>query len=634
MEYGWLSDLPAFVQTEPKIIRQTLEDFLQDHNVSQIRAWDASIPIVQRESRYVLLEEERSQKFTIILEYELPRQGGRRPDVIVLENGVVAVIEFKGKENVNESDIDQVAAYARDLKNYHSECHDLSVVPILVLTRSKAERTEINGVTVIAPGSLGKELIKLCRKNVGSQIFPETWTRGEYAPLPSLIQAAYLLFNNLPLPRIKRADSAKIPDTVEKIIQIAHSASETKTRHLVLLTGVPGSGKTLVGMQIAHEPKLNDLRVETEGRRVGAPAVFLSGNGPLVEVLQDALKNTTFVQGMKKYIEYYAVTRPDAIPPEHVIIFDEAQRAWDEKFVNNKHKTLFASEPSVLLSIANRVPEWSVVLGLVGEGQEIYSGEEAGIAQWAEAVSKSSGSNWAVHCPAHLSEFFISKNIPCIVEPLLNLEVSLRSHLAENLHKWVEMVLSDPKKNLPEIQKLAKEIIQAGYPLYFTTDLEIAKTYTRKRYKNANDRFGMLASRYAKNLESIGIDNTLHFERAQKLQVSKWFNAPSDNPFSCCSLLRPATEFECQGLELDFSIVAWGDDFVFDGEEWHSTMNVRKKINDPHQIRKNAYRVLMTRGRDGVCVFIPIKNFKKMQPTLSILKDVGMNELIEKPESV
>jgi len=627
MEYGWLSDLPAFIQTEPRIIRQTLEDFLQDHNVSQIRAWDTSIPIVQHEGRYALSEDERSQKFTIILEYELPRQGGRRPDVIVLENGVVAVVEFKGKESASESDIDQVAAYARDLKNYHSECHDLAVVPILVLTRNKGERTEINGVTIIAPESLGKELVDLCRKNIGPQIIPEAWTRGEYAPLPSLIQAAYLLFHNLPLPRIRKADSAKIPETVEKIIQIAHFASETKTRHLVLLTGVPGSGKTLVGMQIAHEPKLNDLRVETQGRKVGAPAVFLSGNGPLVEVLQDALKNTTFVQGMKKYIEYYAVTRPAAIPLEHIIIFDEAQRAWDEKLVNAKHK-IHASEPSLLISIADRIPEWSMVLGLVGEGQEIYIGEEAGIAQWAEAVSNSGGSNWVVHCPAHLSGYFTSKNIQCTTEPLLNLSVSLRSHLAENLHKWVEMVLSDPKKNLPEIQRLAKEIIQAGYPLYITTDLEIAKTYARKRYPNADDRFGLLASRYAKNLASIGIDNTLHFERAKKLQVSRWFNAPSNDPLSCCSLSRPATEFECQGLELDFSIVAWGDDFVFEGEEWHSTMNVRNKVNDPHRIRKNAYRVLMTRGRDGLCVFVPVKHYEKLRSTSAILKNAGMNELI------
>lgn len=298
--------------------------------------------------------------------------------------------------------------------------------------------------------------------------------------------------------------------------------------------------------------------------------------------------------------------------------------------MSEKHNIL-ASEPSLLISIADRIPEWSVILGLVGEGQEIYSGEEAGIAQWAEAVSKTGGSNWTVHCPSHLSDFFTSKNISCMTEPLLNLSVSLRSHLAEDLHKWVDTLLSDPKNNLPELQELAKKIIQAGYPLYITTDIELAKTYARKRYINSDDRFGLLASRYAKNLDSIGIDNTLHFERAKKLQVSKWFNASSNDSLSCCSLSRPATEFECQGLELDFSIVTWGDDFAFDGEKWHSKMIVRKKMNDPHQIRKNAYRVLMTRGRDGLCIFVPTKDFKTMQPTFSILKDAGMNELIQNP---
>lgn len=631
MEYGWLSDLPSFVQAEPRIIRQTIEEFLQDHNISQIRAWDSSIPIVQREGQYMLSEEEQAKAFTVIFEYELPRQG-RRPDVIILENGIVAVIEFKGKVSAIESDIDQVAAYARDLKNYHSECHELKVIPILVLTRSNAERSEINGVTILSPRILGKELVELCRKKIGPQIYPDKWTKGEYAPLPSLIQAAYLLYHNLPLPQIRKAASAKIPETVELITQIAHTAAETKTRHLVLLTGVPGSGKTLVGLQIAHEPRLNDLRVERDGRKLGAPVVFLSGNGPLVDVLQDALHSSTFVQGMKKYVIYHAIKRPDTIPLEHIIIFDEAQRAWDEKLVEKKHK-IKASEPSLLISIAERIPDWCVVIGLVGEGQEIYSGEEAGLSQWAKAVNSGKQNNWVVHCPQHLLNVFESQNVKCRIEPLLNLTVSLRSHLAEDLHKWVEILLSEPTNKLPELVELSKKIIGAGYPLYITSDLEIAKRYVRLRYQNdKNEKFGLLASRYAKNLESIGIDNQLHFERTKNLRVNRWFNAPSTDPESCCALSRPATEFECQGLELDFSILVWGDDFIFDGKRWNFKMNTTNKINDPHQIRKNAYRVLMTRGRDGLCIFVPTKIFENMKPTYGILKNAGMNELIEAHE--
>jgi len=628
MEYGWLSDLPSFVQTEPRIIRQTLEDFLQDHNVSQIRAWDNSIPILQNEGRYMLSEEEQAKEFTVILEYELPRQG-RRPDVIVLENGSVAVVEFKGKESAVESDIDQVAAYARDLKYYHSECHELKVIPILVLTRSHAERSEINGVAILNPKTLGKELITLSRKKSGSQIYPDKWIKGEYAPLPSLIQAAYLLYHNLPLPQIRKAASAKIPETVDLILQTARTAAETKARHLVLLTGVPGSGKTLVGLQIAHEPKLNDLMVVKDGRKQGAPVVFLSGNGPLVEVLQDALHSTSFVQGMKKYVIYHAIKRPDIIPLEHIIIFDEAQRAWDEKLVEKKHK-IKSSEPSLLISIAGRIPEWCVVIGLVGEGQEIYTGEEAGLSQWAKAVTLDTENNWVVHCPQHLSNVFESQNLKCKIEPLLNLTVSLRSHLAEDLHKWVELLLSEPTSNLPELLELSKKIIEAGYPLYITSDLEIAKRYARLRYQNdKNGKYGLLASRYAKNLESIGIDNTLHFERSQNLKVNRWFNAPSNDPESCCALSRPATEFECQGLELDLPLLVWGDDYTFDGKKWNFKMNTSNKLKDPHQIRKNAYRVLMTRGRDGLCIFVPTKIFEEMKSTYSIFKSAGMNDLIE-----
>jgi DUF2075 family protein len=335
---------------------------------------------------------------------------------------------------------------------------------------------------------------------------------------------------------------------------------------------------------------------------------------------------------MKKYVIYHAIKRPDTIPLEHIIIFDEAQRAWDEKLVEKKHK-IRASEPSLLISIAERIPDWCIVIGLVGEGQEIYSGEEAGLSQWAKAINSDEQNNWVVHCPQHLLNVFESQNVKCRIEPLLNLTVSLRSHLAEDLHKWVEILLSEPTNNLPELVELSKEIIGAGYPLYITSDLEIAKRYVRLRYQNdKNEKFGLLASRYAKNLESIGIDNQLNFERNKNLRVNRWFNAPSTDPESCCALSRPATEFECQGLELDFSILVWGDDFIFDGKWWNFKMNTTNKINDPHQIRKNAYRVLMTRGRDGLCIFVPTKIFENMKPTYAILKNAGMNELIEAHE--
>ena len=627
MGYGWLSDFPTLEQTPPIIIRQSLEEFLKEHNISQIRAWDNSISIVQQQASWVLSKEDRAQHFAVVMEYELPREGGRRPDVLVLENSVVTVIEFKNKDSLFISDIDQVAAYARDLKHYHAQSHNLLVVPILVLTQSTIKRQKINGVTVLSPHQLGKELVALCRLNSGSQINAEEWVKGEYAPLPGLVQAARLLFHRQPLPRIRRSESAKIPETLGFISQIAHHASQTKTRHLVLLTGVPGAGKTLIGLQFVHTTALDDLRVDVPGRRVGAPAVFLSGNGPLVDVLQDALSSTAFVQGMKKFIEYYAFKQPDTIPLEHIFVFDEAQRAWDANIVEEKHRVR-ASEPELLISIAERIPEWCLVLGLVGEGQEIHRGEEAGIAQWAHAVKNATQDKLVVHCPDHLGKFFKDLNVQYEIEPLLNLTTSLRSHLAGDVHKWVEGLLNQPTMILPELRALAEKIINAGYQLYVTTDLNVAKNYVRERYLGAGDkRFGLLASRYANNLASLGIDNKYHFERATRLKVSCWFNADSRDPDSCCSLSRPATEFECQGLELDFPILIWGDDFIFDERRWCSKMSSRSKVTDPHKIRTNAYRVLMTRGRDGICVYLPIELSRNLRATASLLRSAGMKDL-------
>lgn len=287
-----------------------------------------------------------------------------------------------------------------------------------------------------------------------------------------------------------------------------------------------------------------------------------------------------------------------------------------------------ASEPELLISIAERIPVWCLVLGLAGEGQEIHRGEEAGITQWAHAVKNASQDKWIVHCPDHLGKFFKDLNVQYEIEPLLNLTISLRSHLAEDVHKWVEGLLNQPTMALPELRALAEKIINAGYQLYVTTDFDAAKNYARERYQGAVDkRFGLLASRYANNLASLGIDNKYHFERAKRLKVSSWFNANPEDSDSCCSLSRPATEFECQGLELDFPIFIWGDDFIFDGTNWCSKMSSRSKVTDPHRIRTNAYRVLMTRGRDGLCVYLPTELSGNLRATASLLRSAGMKDM-------
>jgi len=224
-------------------------------------------------------------------------------------------------------------------------------------------------------------------------------------------------------------------------MQLARAAAEERQRVLILLTGVPGAGKTLVGLQVAHCAGL-DEHVVQRGRKGGAPATFLSGNGPLVQVLQDALKSRTFVQDMHRYIRDYGLEKRHLAPPEHLIVFDEAQRAWDvakiEDFYAEKMRgrdvALDRSEPDMLVEIADRIPQWSVVLALVGSGQEIHTGEEAGIAQWAAAVRRSPRAvDWQVHGPPFLQSEFTGLSYRR--DERLNLDATLRSHAAADLHR-------------------------------------------------------------------------------------------------------------------------------------------------------------------------------------------------------
>jgi len=448
----------------------------------------------------------------------------------------------------------------------------------------------------------------------------ESWVHGEYAPLPGLVEAARLLFQRSPLPRIKRAASARIPEVVARVIEVGVAAQREGTRHLVFLTGVPGSGKTLVGLQVAHHGDLR-LLVPADERSKGAPTVFLSGNGPLVDVLQRALKGKEFVQSLKDYIYQYAV-RTDAPPPEHVIVFDEAQRAWDARQVTKKHlgKLPRASEPKLLLDIAERIPGWCLVVAVLGEGQEIHVGEEAGAALWRDAVANS-GTRWIVHGPARLSAAVGVIGPAYVNESLFDLTTSLRSHAAVELHSWVRLLLEG---RLDEAQ--AQRVHLPYYNLYATRDLELAKAYVRRRYEGHQERrYGLLASSCAENLEPFAL--RLREDR-NRGDYGRWFEGPPRGRGSCCGLVDAVSEFGCQGLELDYAITCWGNDLTWTGAEWRQVDGKRKRAAvDRDRLRLNAYRVLLTRGRDGTCVFVPPDPARLMDTTYEALVRAGATPL-------
>ena len=269
-------------------------------------------------------------------------------------------------------------------------------------------------------------------------------------------------------------ESVGLPETLSRIIEICYEAASTRSRRLVLLTGVPGAGKTLVGLQLAHDERLEVLRTPRPGKKNGgAPCCVPIWEWALVQVLQDALGSTVFVAGMKKFIDYYLFCRPDVVPPLHVAIFDEAQRAWDEQQMASKHEQSAMSEPLALLRIVERILDWCVVLALVGEGQEIHKGEEAGLSGWAEAAKELS-QQWVMHGPIHRKEHLSGCAVKLIPEPLLNLSSTLRSHVAGALHLWVGGLL-DQKLDPTALSQLAEELRVLGFPIYVVRDLELAR---------------------------------------------------------------------------------------------------------------------------------------------------------------
>jgi len=439
---------------------------------------------------------------------------------------------------------------------------------------------------VVATGTSGLAEYLLDAATEGS-IDLDTWLRAPYVPLPTLVEAARRIFAAEPLPHVKRALAAEIPETVDLIRTLIEQAREESLRILVFLTGVPGSGKTLVG-----------LRVVYEGSEDGTQATFLSGNGPLVQVLQDALRSSVFVRDLHRYIRSYGINERQ--PRERIIVFDEAQRAWDADYMQY-NRSIHRSEPEFLVGIGSRIEPWAAMVGLVGEGQEIYSGEEGGMAQWAGAVqTRPPEERWRVHCSPRVAPEFADVEI--ITSKRLDLTVSLRSRRAEFLHRWVQHVLEG---SLALAARLAMTIQNDAYPMYMTRDLDEARDYARTRYPGEREkRFGLVASSHAKSLPRHGVDNS--WMATSRLKVARWFNAPYHDPASCCALEECVTEFQCQGLELDLPIVCWGEDMRWDGSAWVlSPIRRRYPIRDPKQLLRNTYRVLLTRGRDGLVVYLP-----------------------------
>lgn len=636
---------------------QEILGFLAQNNdfsfeLNQKEAWIQEINILKK-----ILKDYHGE---IFFEFSIPRMG-RRIDVVLIIKNVIFILEFKvGEKEFLNSAIDQVWDYALDLKNFHETSHSHLIAPILVATKAKPLLFDVSATphndNLLFPIKTNTESLISVIDTVlkfadGNNINSDEWKKGKYFPTPTIIEAAMALYNGHSVAEISRSDASAINlgKTSEVILEIIAHAKENNEKAICFVTGVPGAGKTLVGLNIATKKYKEDSDTNS---------VFLSGNGPLVAILREALtrnrlkrerdlgnkkKKLEVMSEVKVFIQNVHHFRDECLidltaPPfDHVAIFDEAQRAWNHlqtaNFMHRKKNVLnFSfSEPEFLISCMDRHKDWAVVVCLVGGGQEINTGE-AGIGEWLESLNRSFP-KWNIYISNRLKDNeyaaggaleIVKRHGKVIQKEELHLSVSLRSFRAENLSLLVKNIIDI---NIPEA-KINYELLKEKYPIVITRDLNKAKKWLRK-VARGTERYGIVVSSQAQRLKPHAIDvkspmNPIH-----------WFLDEKDDTRSSFYLEDVATEFHVQGLELDWSCVVWDADFRYSNDGWEHFSFVGSKWNnirkmERKQYLKNAYRVLLTRARQGMIIVVPngdslddTRNSNYYDPTFDYLKEIG-----------
>ena len=509
------------------------------------------------------------------------------------------------KNSFLPEDIDQVAAYARDIREYHYESRDKVVIPVLVLTKTTDQQpTELpNGIITVSADYL-PELVDQEALDTVTPCNLNCWMDSKYEPLPTIVDAAKIFMKHEELPNIRRVNSTGIPDAIKFLKELTDDARENKKHVLALVTGVPGAGKTFLGLQYVY-----DVCESNEN----ANSVYLSGNGPLIKVLTDALNSNVFVKSIHTVVNEYIAGKAKGFN-KNILVFDEGQRAWDRQQMSSKRR-IDKSEPDVLVELADEELDWAVMLILVGEGQEINNGENSGLAQWNTALNRSY-IDWEVVCPEKLVHIFEDDH-EVIANDNLNLNTTLRSYLASDVSKFVNLIIEG---DINGAAALSGSILAAGFNMYVTRDLNAAKNYCINRYAgNDNKRYGLMASSKAYNLSSYRMKPQFQPD------VAAWFNRAPSEIGSCCQLAVTVSEFDCQGLEVDMPIVGWGNDMLWDGTGWSKFKDTEAADSDANTYRINSYRVLLTRGRDGFIAFVP--DDTRFDATYNALLRTGIKEL-------
>lgn len=630
LNYYYADEIADFlIKDAETIIGEIAVNGRLGHIHTELYAWEFQIK--------TLKEVLKGYSGSLFFEFSIPRMGKRVDCLLIIQN-IVFVIEFKvGEKHILNEHIDQVWDYALDLKHFHQPSHNLLLVPILVATHSSQVFLDIittsHNDNLIKPLFTNAKDLRLLIQNVldffktDQKIDSQAYVKGSYSPTPTIIEAAVNLYNNHSVEEITRndAEGVNLKITTSYISETIDEAKAASKKIICFVTGVPGAGKTLVGLKVATEHL---------DKEKGNSSVFLSGNKPLVDILQEALTRDTVAQqkllgikttkkearaGVKAFIQIIHHYRDEYIkdpkaPYDHVAIFDEAQRAWTKeqtvKFMQQKKgiSNFEYSEPEFLISCLDRHSDWAVVICLVGGGQEINTGE-AGISAWLDAV-KHKFTHWETRISPHLfdSEYAAQEAIKAlklnnkiVFNPCLHLAVSMRSYRAEYLSKLIKELLDINPNALKTYQQLAN-----SYPIVITRDIEKAKTWLREKARGSQ-RYGIVVSSQAYRLKPLAIDI-----RSQINHVN-WFLDGKDDVRSSYFLEDVATEFQVQGLELDWTCVTWDGDLRFENNQWKTLSFVGNKWQHIHKdTRKqyliNAYRVLLTRARLGMIIVVPEGN--------------------------
>jgi len=571
----------------------------------------------------------------LFLEFGIPRMG-RRADAVIVVGSLIFVLEYKvGHRDFPLHAREQVHGYAFDLKVFHKTSHDKTIIPILISTKASAQPVELgfahqNGVLTplnCAPNDVLPTLQQFVAMDSGPPIDALIWADGAYEPTPTIIEAAEALYSGHDVRDISRHEAGEenLPRTADAIESIVSRMKAEGGKAICFVTGVPGAGKTLAGLNIAAG------RLKKE---VGEDSALLSGNGPLVDVLTTALDRDFRARakrrGLKKDQLHLLGRAPDKLiqaahrfrklylehggpPPEHVIIFDEAQRAWGREkaakyMASNGYPDFDQSEPAFLLSVMDRRPDWCVMVCLIGDGQEIHDGE-AGVAEWLRAL-QTGCRHWHIFAPPRLLEtsgpldeslIHYLRHTGEAPDPRLHLDVPVRSFRSDKVSKFVASILGEnatsAAEKLPNVE---------DYPIFLTRSLTRARSWLRAR-RQVNERAGLLASSNALRLKTEGI-----FVKA-RIDGPVWFLNPAHDVRASSALEEVATEFDVQGLELDWTCVAWDLNLrrsngwharQFEGTKWRELSRSNSGISKADYVR-NAYRVLLTRARQGMVIFVP-----------------------------